>query len=78
MGYTWVCSTRLNSPGAGEVHCLAMTRRALGLQVNEDITARVAEDPTISFAWRIYARATFGAVRVEDEHIVRLHLNETI
>lgn len=78
MGYTWVTSTRLNSPGAGEVNCLAMTRKALGLQVNEDVTARVMEDPTISFAWRIYCRATFGAVRVEDEHIVLNRLSETI
>lgn len=78
MGYTWVTSTRLNSPGAGEVNCLAMTRKALGLQVNEDVVARVQEDPTISFAWRIYCRATFGAVRVEDAHIVKLQLSETI
>lgn len=78
MGYTWVVSTRLNAPAGGQVNCLAMTRKALGLQVNEDVSARVQEDPTISFAWRIYARATFGAVRVEDEHIVKLHLSETI
>lgn len=79
MGYSWLVSTRLNSPDAGSsVHCLAMTRKALGLQVNEDITAKVAEDPTISFAWRIYARAQFGAVRVEDEHIVRAHTSQTI
>jgi hypothetical protein len=78
MGYMWIVSTRLNSPGAGEVHCLCMTRKALGLQVNRDVAAEVAKDPTISFAWRIYCAATFGAVRVEDEHIVRLHLSETI
>ncbi len=70
MGYTWVPSTRLNIPAAGRVNNIVMTRKALGLQVNEDIVARVQEDPTISFAWRIYCRATFGAVRVEDEHIV--------
>jgi hypothetical protein len=78
MGYSWLVSTRLNSPAGGEVHCLAMSRKALGLGINKDIWARVAEDPTSSFAWRIYCAATFGAVRVEDEHIVRLHLSETI
>jgi hypothetical protein len=78
MGYTWVVSTRLNAPAAGQVNCLAMSNKALGMQVNEDVSARVQEDPTISFAWRIYCRATFGAVRVEDEHIVKLHLSETI
>lgn len=78
MGYTWVVSTRLNSPAGGQIHALAMSDKAMGLQVNEDVSARAKEDPTISFAWRLYCRATFGAVRVEDEHIVRNHLSETI
>ena len=78
MGYTWVVSTRLNAPAANEVNCLAMTDRALGMQVNEDITARAVEDPTISFAWRLYCRITLGAVRVEDEHIVKIHLTDII
>lgn len=80
MGYTWLVSTRLLSPtGDGsDVTCFAMTRKALGLQVNKDIWARVAEDPTASFAWRIYCAASYGAIRVEDEHIVSLELSETI
>jgi hypothetical protein len=78
MGYSWLVSTRLNAPEAGQVNALCMSRKALGLQMNRDVSAEVAKDPTISFAWRIYCEATFGAVRVEDEHIVRLHLSETI
>jgi len=74
MGFHWIVSTRLLAPGAGEISCLAMTKKALGLQMNRDITTRVAEDPSISFAWRIYAYMTLGAVRVEDEHIVHWHL----
>jgi hypothetical protein len=80
MGYNWVVSTRLLSPtGDGsDVTCFAMSRKAMGLQVNRDIWARVQEDPSVSFAWRIYCAATFGAVRVEDEHIVSVELSETI
>jgi hypothetical protein len=78
MGYSWVVSTRLLAPSAGEVTCFAMTRKALGLQMNKDIWARVTEDPSISYAWRIYCASTFGAIRVEDEHIVEAHLSETI
>ena len=78
MGFTWIVSTRLLAPGAGEISCLAMTKRALGLQMNRDITTRVAEDPSISFAWRIYAYMTLGAVRVEDEHIVHWHLLDSL
>jgi hypothetical protein len=78
MGFTWVMSTRLLIPSAGELSCLAFTKRAIGLQVNKDIWARVAEDPSISFAWRIYSALTMGAVRVEDEQIVHLHVKNSL
>lgn len=78
MGYTWICSTRLTAPSVDELTCFAMTKRALGLQVNKDIWTKVAEDPTNSFAWRIYTATTMGATRVEDEHIVQVHLADTL
>ena len=80
MGYSWVVSTLLTSPtGDGsDVDCFAMTKRALGFQMNKDIWARVEQDPSISFAWRVYCASTFGAVRVEDEQIVKLTLSTTI
>ena len=79
MGFTWIMSTRLLNGGtAGQTACLAFTNRALGLQVNRDITARVAEDPSVSFGWRLYCFLTMGAVRVEDEHIVWLQVLNSI
>jgi hypothetical protein len=78
MGYTWLVSTRLQAPDTDEIYCFAMTKRALGMQINRDITVKVSEDPTISYAWRIYTFATFGAVRIEDEHLVRVHLADTV
>jgi hypothetical protein len=80
MGYTWVVSTRLQSPtGDGsDSYCFAMTRKAMGLQVNKDIWVEIAQDPSISFAWRIYCASTYGSIRVEDEQLVRLELSETI
>ncbi len=80
MGYTWVVSTRLldGTTPTTTRYCIAMTRRAMGLQMNKDIWARITEDPSISYAWRIYCASTFGAVRVEDEHLVRVDLSETI
>ena len=74
MGFDWIVSTRLLNPAVGEISCFAMTERALGLQMNRDITTRVAEDPSTSFLWRIYCYMTLGSVRVEDEHIVHWHL----
>ena len=78
MGYTWIVSTRLPDASVAqdgsEEYCFAMTRDAIGLQINKDIWARVAEDPSVSFAWRIYCAMQIGAVRVEDEQLVRVHL----
>lgn len=78
MGYSWLVSNRLQAPAGGQIYCFAMTKQALGMQMNRDFTAKVAEDPSISFAWRIYGFSQFGAIRVEDEHLVRLHLSDTV
>lgn len=78
MGFTWIMSTRLLIPAGGEKSCLAFTKRAIGLQVNKDVWSRVAEDPSISFAWRIYSALTMGAVRVEDEQIVHVHVKDAL
>ena len=78
MGFTWVMSTRLNVPSASELDCLFFSPRAIGLHVPKDINVRVAEDPAFSFAWRIYTQFVAGAVRVEDEHLVKLHVADTL
>jgi hypothetical protein len=78
MGFRWICSTRLLAPSAGQVGNLIFTRKAIGMQMNKDIWSRITEDPSISYAWRIYCASTFGAVRVEDEHIVHAILADTV
>lgn len=78
MGFDWIVSTRLLAPVGGQISCFAMTKRAIGLQMNRDLAVRVAEDPSISFAWRVYCYGTWGATRVEDEQIVHWHLKDTL
>ena len=78
LGYEWIVSTRLLNPTPGQVDVLAMTKKAIGLQINRDISTRVAEDPSKSFMWRLYAFQQLGAVRVEDEHIVRMKLKDEV
>ncbi len=79
MGFTWIMSTRLlaDVPGT-DLRLLFFTKRALGLHVPRDINARIAEDPSNSFAWRIYCQFVAGCVRVEDEHIVQLHVLDSV
>jgi hypothetical protein len=74
MGYTWLYSNRLTVPSAGTLDCLFFSEMALGLHTTKDIWTRVAEDPSVSFAFRTYGAFTAGAVRVEDEHLVALRL----
>jgi len=78
MGFTWIYSTLLNIPALDQIDCFAMTKRALGLQMNREMKVRIAEDPSVSFAWRIYCESTFGAVRVEDEHIVHCKFADVV
>lgn len=78
LGFDWVVSNRLNVPDTDEIDCLAFTPKAIGLHVAGDITSRVAERPDMSFAWQVYLMLHMDAVRVEDEHIVKLHLADTV
>jgi len=74
MGFNWICSTLLDSSGAGKINAYAFTKRGIGLQINKDISAFIQQDPSRSYAWSLYCMAVFGAVRVEDEHVVKLDL----
>jgi hypothetical protein len=76
MGFMWIVSTRLNSPGANQRDCFAMTKQALGFQLNQDLTTNVAKDPSASFDWRVYTEWQGGCVRVEDEQIVWAKVSE--
>jgi len=78
MGFTWIVSNRLLIPALDEISTLFFSRKAIGMQVNKDITARIAERVDMSFAWQVYCHLTMGAVRTEDEHIVHGHLADTI
>lgn len=78
MGFTWICSTRLLAPAGGELDCYFFTERAIGMALNRDITTFMQQDPSRSYAWSLYSQATYGAVRVEDEHIVKLHIADTL
>lgn len=79
MGFEWIVSTRLLQGGAaGRKYNFAMTKRAIGMQMNNPIHVEIAKDPSISFATRVYCEGTYGAIRVEDEQLVRLDLSETI
>jgi len=73
-GMTWIMSTQLPTDGTGERSCIFMTRKAMGFHIPQDITTFVAQDPSLSYAWRPYCQFDAGAVRIEDEHVVALRV----
>jgi len=74
MGFTWVMSNRLLAPDTGEVGCLAFTKRAIGLAVNQNMFTRIGENPSYQYMTQVFAQFTAGAVRIEDEQIVHLRI----
>jgi len=74
MGFTWVVSTLLNVPSAGQTDCFALTKRAVGLAVNQNTFTRITENPERSYMTQVYSQWTMGAARVEDEHVTVLHV----
>jgi len=78
MGFTWIVSNRLLDPGTGEISCLAFTPQALGLAVNQDLMVEIGKDPGKSYMWQAFVQMTAGAVRIEDEQIVHLHLKDAL
>jgi hypothetical protein len=78
MGFTWIVSNRLNVPVAGQLDCLSFSPKGLGLHVAKDISAKVGERTDMSFAWQLYCHFSMAATRVEDEHVVHLHLKDAL
>lgn len=78
LGFNWIVSNRLTlTAGAGpSVTALAFTPQAIGLGVNYNVMTRVSERPDISYAMQVYMEWMGGAVRVEDEHLVAVHLDQ--
>ena len=78
LGYTWIVSNLLESPGAGELYLPTFTRRGIGLAVNQDTFTRIGENPSFSYMWQVFSQWTMGAVRVEDEHVQLIHVANTL
>jgi hypothetical protein len=80
LGFTWIQSTRLLHPTAPgtDIDCLFFTERAIGVNMPKNITAFIDQSASKSFAWYIYCIMVLGAVRVEDEQIVRGKFADTL
>lgn len=78
MGFTWVVSNLLEAPAAGQLYCVSFTRRGIGLAVNQDTFTRITENPEKQYMIQVFSQWTAGAVRTEDEHVVILHVADSL
>jgi hypothetical protein len=78
LGFTWIRSERLlTDTGTDITTCLAFQRQGIGLAVNENMFARIAERPDKSFGHQVYCRMTMGAVRIEEAAVVDIQCNNS-
>lgn len=77
MGFKFVRTELIQTNTGNRKWHLAIADGALGLGISQDKMARAAEDPSASFAIRVYLEATMGAVRIEDAGVVALDVDET-
>lgn len=79
MGISWINSNRPGLvPGADQRDVFIMTKQAIGLQVKQDIYARIEELPSFAYEWQVLTGLDIGAVRIEDRHIVKMEVADTI
>ena len=75
-GFNIIHTERLTGTADGSdtdpVVCLAFARSAIGLALGQDINVRMSERADKSYSTQVFASATFGATRIEEEKIVQI------
>ena len=73
LGFQFIMIPDLLPNSGGTRSAFAWQESAMGLVLGEDIMTRVDPRVDLSMAMQVYARATFGAVRVEDEGVIQIN-----
>jgi len=79
MGFNIIRTERIGTETDNNITCdkvLAFHRRGVGLCIWEDIVARVTERPDKRFSQYIYYRMTLGAVRLEEERVIKINCKQ--
>jgi hypothetical protein len=74
MGFNWIVSTRLASAsGDSTLIGLAYHRYALALAMAAQPLVKTDQRADLSYSWQIYYELNIGAVRLEEDRIVRIN-----
>lgn len=80
MGFTWIVTNRLTKAVVGppaQIYGAAYTKDAMGLLVISDAQTKVGEDPGQQFDTVVQTEIDIGAVRIQDDKVIRVHYLET-
>jgi len=76
MGFQWIMSTRLDVT-ANVRQCFAFQKHGLCLGIAEKVYVRTDERADLSYSWQIYYEISCGAVRLEEDRVVRVDILES-
>ena len=76
LGFKFVMYNALNGTADGTdtdpIQCLAYTKSGIGLAMGQDIQVKISERADKSYSTQVYASMTAGAVRIEEEKVVKI------
>jgi hypothetical protein len=72
MGFQLIHSERLQANVSSQTRVPAWRKSAMGLGINKDISARMAERPDKRFSLQVYLDMSIGATRLEEAKLVEL------
>jgi hypothetical protein len=77
VGFDFVRTTRLSKSGNTRT-CWVWQMDAMGMVVGMDIMSRISERADKGYALQVYNMASFGGVRVQDDGVVELAIDESV
>jgi len=76
MGFTWIMSNRLSEVASGTRSCIAFQKYGICAAMAAQPLVRTDERSDLSYSWQVYYELNIGAVRLEEERVVRVDINE--
>jgi hypothetical protein len=71
MGFKWITSTRLDFTSSTR-SCIAFHKYGLCLALADAPLVRTDERADLSYSWQVYYELNIGAVRLEEERVVKV------
>ncbi len=78
MGFEFVDSQRLGDNPDGDSYVLAITEKALIVNMPTPVSVRIDENIDLNYLWQLQGFLNMGAVRMDDERVVSCAYDDTL